>query len=49
MFPYKAPLQPYLAVYSLFACILLVFTQGWRVFMVGHWNLPDFLTTYIPL
>lgn len=50
-FPYKSPMQPYAAYYALvFTCVILFF-QGWQVFVNinGNFNTADFVTSYLPL
>ncbi|KAL2265608.1 hypothetical protein VTJ83DRAFT_6708 [Remersonia thermophila] len=45
--PYVAPLQPWAAVYGLFFNVLVMFTQGFTVFI--DWNVSDFFAAYISL
>lgn len=45
--PYVAPLQPYLAWYGLFFCVLILLTNGFTVFI--EWNTSDFFAAYVSL
>lgn len=45
--PYKAPLEPVLAWYGLFFCILILLTNGFTVFI--DWSTSGFFTAYISL
>ncbi|KAM0756257.1 amino acid transporter [Meredithblackwellia eburnea MCA 4105] len=46
-FAYKAPLQPYAAYYGLIFCCIVLFFNGWEVFVqIDH---ADFWTSYIPI
>ncbi|KAI0020207.1 amino acid permease/ SLC12A domain-containing protein [Xylariomycetidae sp. FL0641] len=45
--PYKAPFQPYLAVYGVFFCILILLTNGFTAFI--KWSTGDFFSAYISL
>lgn len=45
--PYRAPIEPYLAWYGLFFCVLILLTNGFTVFI--EWNTSDFFTAYISL
>ncbi|PGH11546.1 hypothetical protein AJ79_04804 [Helicocarpus griseus UAMH5409] len=45
--PYKAPLQPYLAIYGLFFNILIIFTQGFTAFI--PWDTSAFFIAYVSL
>ncbi|KAI2635460.1 arginine transporter [Xylaria nigripes] len=44
---FKAPLQPYLAIYGLFFCVLILITNGFTVFI--KWSTSGFFTAYISL
>ncbi|KAI5923219.1 arginine transporter [Camillea tinctor] len=44
---FKAPLQPYLAIFGLIFCILIALTNGFTVFI--EWNTSDFFGAYISL
>ncbi|KAI1437973.1 arginine transporter [Xylaria sp. CBS 124048] len=44
---FKAPLQPYLALYGLFFCVLILITNGFTVFI--KWNTSNFFAAYISL
>lgn len=41
--PYKSPLQPYAAWYSLTGCFVMTFVGGYTVFLPGNWDVPSFL------
>jgi amino acid transporter len=41
--PYKSPLQPYAAWYSLAGCFVMTFVGGYTVFLPGNWDIPTFL------
>ncbi|KAI2623532.1 amino acid permease/ SLC12A domain-containing protein [Hypomontagnella submonticulosa] len=45
--PYAAPLQPYLAWFGLFFCVLILLTNGFTVFI--EWSTSDFFTAYVSL
>ncbi|KAH8929967.1 amino acid permease [Atractiella rhizophila] len=47
--PFKAPFQPYLTYYGLFMVTLIIFFNGWAVFIHGHWDTATFVTSYIPV
>ncbi|KAI1119435.1 arginine transporter [Nemania sp. NC0429] len=42
---FKAPMQPYLTVYGLFFCVLILLTNGFTVFI--RWSTSDFFTAYV--
>ncbi|KAI1823614.1 arginine transporter [Xylaria intraflava] len=44
---FKAPMQPYLTIYGLFFCALILITNGFTVFI--RWNTSNFFTAYISL
>jgi len=44
---FRAPMQPYLTIYGLFFCVLILLTNGFTVFM--HWNTSEFFAAYISL
>lgn len=47
--PYKTPLQPY-ATYVVLALVLtLTWTNGFAVFISGHWDVRNFLAAYITI
>lgn len=48
-FPFRAPFQPYLTYYGLFMTSLILFFNGWAVFIHGNWDTATFITSYIPL
>jgi amino acid transporter len=41
--PYKSPLQPFAAWYSLAGCFTMMFLGGYTVFLPGNWDVPTFL------
>ncbi|KAF2013451.1 amino-acid permease inda1 [Aaosphaeria arxii CBS 175.79] len=47
--PYRTPLQPYLAYFTLVVLIILTLTNGFQVFFPENWNVSDFLAAYITL
>ncbi|POY76820.1 hypothetical protein BMF94_0072 [Rhodotorula taiwanensis] len=47
--PYRAPLQPYLAYYGLFFSSVVLFFNGWQVFVRGQWDTSTFVTSYFPI
>jgi len=49
LFPFHAPFEPYLAWYGLVMCSLIVFFNGWAVFVHGNWDTATFVTSYIPV
>jgi len=49
LFPFRAPFQPYLSWYGLFMTSLILFFNGWAVFIEGNWDTATFVTSYIPL
>ncbi|PCH39052.1 amino acid permease [Wolfiporia cocos MD-104 SS10] len=49
LFPYKAPLQPYLSWYSAILCFIICFFSAYSVFLKGDWNTATFVTNYIPM
>ncbi|GAA5957713.1 hypothetical protein JCM3765_003742, partial [Sporobolomyces pararoseus] len=47
VFPYRGRFQPFAAFYALCGFSLLLFTQGFEVFIKGHWSASDFITRYL--
>ncbi|GAA5988891.1 hypothetical protein JCM5350_000998 [Sporobolomyces pararoseus] len=47
VFPYRGRFQPFAAFYALCGFSLLLFTQGFEVFVNGHWSASDFVTRYL--
>ncbi|KAF8997831.1 amino acid permease [Cyathus striatus] len=47
--PYASKLQPFAAWYAMIACLLIIFLNGWSVFLKGGWSVETFVTSYIPL
>ncbi|GAA5948850.1 hypothetical protein JCM21900_003448 [Sporobolomyces salmonicolor] len=48
-FPFKAPLQPYASYFGLVLIILVIFFNGYTVFLSGSWNTANFIISYITL
>jgi amino acid transporter len=46
-FAYKAPFQPYLSYWGLTMICLIVFFNGYTVFLSGLWDTTDFVMDYI--
>ncbi|KDE06473.1 AAT family amino acid transporter [Microbotryum lychnidis-dioicae p1A1 Lamole] len=48
---YKAPLQPFLAYYALIFSLIVLFFNGWEVFVHvdGHFDKATFITSYFPI
>ncbi|KAI0972672.1 arginine transporter [Xylaria arbuscula] len=44
---FKAPMQPYLTIYGLFFCVLILLTNGFTVFI--KWSTSDFFAAYVSL
>jgi len=44
-FAFKAPFQPYLTYWGLTMIILIVFFNGYTVFLDGQWNTTDFVVS----
>ncbi|KAI1203991.1 arginine transporter [Nemania serpens] len=42
---FRAPMQPYLTVYGLFFCVLILLTNGFTVFI--RWSTSDFFAAYV--
>ncbi|GAA5896954.1 hypothetical protein JCM6882_007315 [Rhodosporidiobolus microsporus] len=47
--PYRAPLQPYLTYFALVMICLILFFSKFAVFVNGHWDTADFITSYLPI
>lgn len=47
--PFRTPLQPYAAWFSLIIMVLLTLTNGFYVFVPADWNVSDFLVAYITI
>lgn len=45
--PYRAPLQPYLTIYSVSMIFLILFFANYTVFIKGHWDTASFITSYL--
>ena len=46
-FPYKAPFQPYASYFGLVLVILVIFFNGFSLFLSDSWNTTDFVIDYI--
>jgi yeast amino acid transporter len=44
--PYKGFWQPYIAYYGLAGTFIMIFVQGYTVFLPGQWDIPTFLFSY---
>ncbi|GAA5956203.1 hypothetical protein JCM21900_006835 [Sporobolomyces salmonicolor] len=50
MLPYRAPLQPYLSYYGLIFCCVILFFNGWEVFVkITKFDTSTFVTSYFPI
>ncbi|KAG7448364.1 uncharacterized protein BT62DRAFT_767533 [Guyanagaster necrorhizus] len=47
LLPCRSKCQPYLAFYSLFCSITMMFATGFTVFLPGQWNTTTFVFSYI--
>lgn len=47
--PWASPFQPYTAWVGFVAFSTLLFTNGWYVFVKGHWDVASFVSSYIDL
>ncbi|KAH8648688.1 amino acid permease [Xylariales sp. PMI_506] len=45
--PWAAPLQPYIAWFTLFFLFLILLTSGYATFIHGHWSTETFIAAYI--
>lgn len=45
--PFRSKLQPYVAWISLGGFSILLFLQGFKVFIKGYWDVSTFITSYI--
>ncbi|KAH8928378.1 hypothetical protein BT69DRAFT_1212937 [Atractiella rhizophila] len=48
-FPYKAPFQPWGTYFSIYFITLVIFLNGFDVFLKGNFNASDFIAAYISL
>ncbi|BGP00891.1 hypothetical protein NBRC10513v2_001015 [Rhodotorula toruloides] len=48
-FAYRAPFQPYLSYYALGMIVIVLIFSKYTVFLKGHWNTADFITSYLPI
>ncbi|GAA6028004.1 hypothetical protein JCM8097_001825 [Rhodosporidiobolus ruineniae] len=46
-FPFKAPLQPYASYFGLFMLLVIIFLNGFSVFLHGNWAVGDFIVDYV--
>ncbi|GAA5918585.1 hypothetical protein JCM5296_004141 [Sporobolomyces johnsonii] len=47
VFPFKSSFQPYAAYYALIGLCIILFTQGFDVFIHDNWNTAEFVTKYL--
>jgi len=47
--PYKAPLQPYASYFGILFITMVIFFNGFQVFLAHSWNVNNFITAYICL
>lgn len=47
--PYKAPFQPYASYFGVLFVSLIIFFNGFQVFLTAEWDVDVFITAYIPL
>ncbi|OQU96570.1 hypothetical protein CLAIMM_02634 [Cladophialophora immunda] len=47
--PFKTPFQPYIAYFALAFFSLIIFFNGWEIFVQGNWSTQSFITAYIGL
>jgi len=47
--PYKAPWQPYASYFGIFFISIIIFFNGFQVFLSHSWNVNTFITAYICL
>jgi len=45
--PFSSPLQPFAAWYALIFCLLIIFFNGFAVFLKGNWDVATFITSYL--
>lgn len=45
-YPYRSPLQPYLALYGLFGCFLFIIFMGFTNFIHHFWDVKSFFSAY---
>lgn len=45
-YPYKSPVQPFLAIYGLLGCFIFVLFMGFINFIDGYWNTKSFFSSY---
>ena len=48
-FPFIAPFQPYASYYGFFMISLVIFFNGFAIFLDGNWNAQDFVVSYITI
>jgi yeast amino acid transporter len=47
--PYKAPFQPYASYFGIFFITIVIFFNGFEVFLSNSWDVNTFITAYICL
>jgi len=47
--PYKAPFQPYASYFGIFCINLIIFFNGFQVFLSNNWSVNNFVAAYISL
>ena len=45
--PFRAPFQPYLAWIAMIFFLIVIFLNGFFVFIKGNWSIDDFVTSYV--
>lgn len=45
-YPYKSPLQPYLAIFGIVVSAIVLLSMGFVVFLDGYWNTMFFFASY---
>jgi amino acid transporter len=45
--PWRSPLQPYAAWWGCIGSFIIVFVQGFPVFLKGNWSSSDFVASYV--
>ncbi|GAA6000783.1 hypothetical protein JCM10207_004658 [Rhodosporidiobolus poonsookiae] len=48
-FAYLSPLQPYLTYFAISMISIILFFSKFQVFITGHWDTADFVTSYLPI
>ncbi|GAA5859297.1 hypothetical protein JCM8547_001971 [Rhodosporidiobolus lusitaniae] len=47
--PFKAPFQPWASIFGFIVIVLVIFFNGYSVFLDGNWDTADFIISYITL